>query len=374
MVSPFSSIDNSGRILLAVCGPGVAVALLVLAWYMPSALPSFFAAEVVAGIAVASPLVATSVAISARRGGARSRVRALLVAGDDDSGIAKSWDRLAARLELVGCVAISAEPGDVAGALSAHRPQLLLVEAPLSEVRFELLQLCSERGVRVLVPLCPSYGVAVDGPIVRLGGLPWLALRPMPLARRHRIAKRAFDVLLVLLFAPLVLSLVGAVALAVAATSPGGVLYRQVRLGQGGRPFVLLKFRTMRAGAEAETGPVLAGPEDTRVTRVGGFLRRIHLDELPQLWNVLRGDMSLVGPRPERPEFVDLFRNIPEYDYRHLLKPGLTGLAQLVGGYSASAADKVRCDLLYLSRRSLLLDLRLLVTTLFDLVRGFPVG
>lgn len=371
-MSAFSSVDDRRRNLLAA-GSFTIPAFVALASHWLNALPSLLAPEVVAGIAVASPLVATSAALTSGRSSARSRVRALLLA-DDGSRIGERSDGLMARVELVGRVPLSVEPGDVAAALAAHRPQLLLVEAPLSEVGFKLLQLCSERGVRVLVLLSASYGLAVDGPIVRLGGLPWLALRPIPLGRRHLIVKRAFDLALVFLAAPLVVPLMAAIAGAIAATSPGGVLYRQVRLGQGGRPFVLLKFRTMRADAEAETGPVLAEPGDPRVTRVGGFLRRVHLDELPQLWNVLRGEMSLVGPRPERPELAELFRDVPEYDYRHLLKPGLTGLAQLVGGYSATAADKVRCDLLYLSRRSLLLDLRLLATTLVDLVRGFPVG
>jgi lipopolysaccharide/colanic/teichoic acid biosynthesis glycosyltransferase len=136
----------------------------------------------------------------------------------------------------------------------------------------------------------------------------------------------------------------------------------------------MVKFRTMRVDAERESGPALAHPGDERVTRVGRFLRRLRLDELPQLWNVVCGHMSLVGPRPERPEFVAELRRLPHYELRHLIRPGLTGIAQLTGGYAATAEEKLRCDLLYLHSRSLRSDLMLLLLTVVELCRGFPRG
>jgi lipopolysaccharide/colanic/teichoic acid biosynthesis glycosyltransferase len=146
------------------------------------------------------------------------------------------------------------------------------------------------------------------------------------------------------------------------------VIFRQRRTGENGRPFELLKFRTMREDAEKGTGAVWAKVNDPRVTRIGGFLRSTRLDELPQLWNVLRGDMFFVGPRPERPEFVEILRKeIPHYDQRHRVKPGITGWAQINYRYGASvddAAEKLHYDLYYIQNLSLLLDLDIIIGTI----------
>jgi lipopolysaccharide/colanic/teichoic acid biosynthesis glycosyltransferase len=151
----------------------------------------------------------------------------------------------------------------------------------------------------------------------------------------------------------------------VAVTSPGGVFYRQTRVGRDGRPFELWKLRTMRRGAEVETGAVLATPDDPRVTAIGRSLRAARIDEIPQLWNVLRGDMSLVGPRPERPEFAEgLSATVPGYALRHAARPGLTGLAQISGEYSTEPEIKLRYDLAYLNNWSFVLDLSILLRTL----------
>ena len=147
-------------------------------------------------------------------------------------------------------------------------------------------------------------------------------------------------------------------------TSPGPVLYCQQRVGQGGRAFTLYKLRTMVDGAEQETGPVLAGPEDDRVTWIGRFLRDSRIDEIPQLFNVLNSTMSLVGPRPERPEFVGEFlRTIPGYGERLQVKPGLTGLAQVDGEYHTTPEYKLKYDLTYIYNHSLWLDIRIMTET-----------
>ena len=179
--------------------------------------------------------------------------------------------------------------------------------------------------------------------------------------RLLKAVKRLIDIVV----APVGLALLVPVMLVIAAsiklTSPGVVLYQQSRIGQYGRVFTIRKFRSMQRDAEAATGAVWARPNDVRVTPVGRVLRRTRLDEIPQLWNVLVGDMSLVGPRPERPEFVEqLTRAIPFYGERHIIRPGLTGWAQVRYTYSASVEDaieKLQYDLFYLKNMSIALDL-----------------
>jgi sugar transferase (PEP-CTERM system associated) len=185
-------------------------------------------------------------------------------------------------------------------------------------------------------------------------------------SRGTRIVKRLFDVacaaLGLLLAAPVMLL----AALAIALDSRGPVFYSQERVGERGRVFRIHKFRSMRADAET-AGAVWASPDDERVTRVGRFIRRSRLDELPQLWNVLVGEMSLVGPRPERPVFVEkLAREIPFYNQRHCVKPGVTGLAQVRYSYGASVEDaleKLRYDLFYMKNLSLWYDLSVILDT-----------
>jgi len=162
--------------------------------------------------------------------------------------------------------------------------------------------------------------------------------------------------------------LIGVIALAIKLDSRGPVIYRQLRCGQDGRPFELCKFRSMVADAEAGRGPTWAVANDSRVTRVGRVLRKYRLDEIPQMWNVLKGDMSFVGPRPERPEFVEeLQKQIPYYSERHTVKPGITGWAQINYPYGASVEDaleKLKYDLFYIKNMSLLLDLLIIFQTI----------
>ncbi len=181
-------------------------------------------------------------------------------------------------------------------------------------------------------------------------------------------AKRVLDVVFsaagLLLGAPIMLL----VAVAVRSTSRGPILYQQQRVGWHGREFTVQKFRTMREDAESATGPVWSTANDTRLTLIGAFLRRTRLDEMPQLWNVLVGDMSFVGPRPERPEFVrELTERIPFYGQRHVLKPGLTGWAQVRYTYGASVEDaieKLQYDLYYIKNLSIALDFVIVLETI----------
>lgn len=189
----------------------------------------------------------------------------------------------------------------------------------------------------------------------------------------YEAVRRMMDATVAAIGLLLTLPLWPLVALAIRLDSPGPVLFRQRRVGQHGRLFTIYKFRTMRVDAEAQ-GARWATHDDPRVTRVGRFLRRSRLDELPQLLNILRGDMALVGPRPERPEFVrQLEQLLPHYRLRHLIKPGLTGWAQIHYGYGGSVADALRklCyDLYYLKHRALELDVAILFRTLGTFVLG----
>jgi sugar transferase (PEP-CTERM system associated) len=192
-------------------------------------------------------------------------------------------------------------------------------------------------------------------------------------SRTLALSKRTLDVLIAAVGLFLSLPVMGIVALAVRMSSSGPVLYHQRRVGLRGHIFMVHKFRTMRQDAEAQTGPVWASKTgDPRVTRVGSFLRRTRLDELPQLWNVLKGEMSFVGPRPERPEFVtDLTRVIPYYGQRHIVRPGLTGWAQVCYTYGASTEDalqKLQYDLFYIKNLSIGLDLYIIFETIKTVV------
>jgi sugar transferase (PEP-CTERM system associated) len=227
---------------------------------------------------------------------------------------------------------------------------------------------------------CRFEGIRVEEAtslIERLTGqLPITHLRPSllvfsegfsesPLQRRLKNGTESVLAMLMLVaLAPIMLIL----ALAVRLTSPGPALHGQERVGRHGRVFNLLKFRTMRVDAEAETGPVWASGEgDPRITRFGWFLRKTRLDELPQLVNVLRGEMSFVGPRPERPHFVaELSKVIPLYDGRHAVRPGITGWAQVRSGYGSTIEDarqKLQFDLFYIRHMSLALDLSIVFET-----------
>jgi exopolysaccharide biosynthesis polyprenyl glycosylphosphotransferase len=195
-----------------------------------------------------------------------------------------------------------------------------------------------------------------------------LHLRQKPYTR---VAKRIFDLAVASVGLLLALPLMPVIALLVRLT-PGPVIYRQTRVGECGRHFTILKFRTMREDAEDDGAPCYAQVGDARVTGVGRLLRQTHLDELPQLWNVIRGQMSIVGPRPERPQFVDLLeQTVPFWTRRLLVKPGITGWAQLRCGYAcdaSSAAEKLSYDLWYLRNRNVIVDLAICFQTISSLV------
>ncbi len=232
----------------------------------------------------------------------------------------------------------------------------------------EVLRLCD--GKSVSLKLVPDFYSVIGGMsrTEHIYGLPLIEVLPEPMPPWERSTKRLID-----LFVSLTILIAGlpawaAIGLLIRMTSPGPAIFRQQRVGRQGQLFTMYKFRTMRLDAEAATGPVWARENDPRYTRVGRFLRKSRLDEIPQFWNVLRNDMSLVGPRPERPFFVEkLSREIPLYNRRHRVKPGITGWAQVKWKYDESLEDvrqKVKYDLFYIENVSLRMDLKILFRTL----------
>lgn len=199
---------------------------------------------------------------------------------------------------------------------------------------------------------------------LQINDLPLLQLKLRSVSPSYALLKRGFDFITALL-ALLILAIPSAViALIIKLTSYGSIIYSQQRVGLSGRVFRIYKFRSMVMDAEKNTGAVLASKRDRRITRFGRFLRKTRLDEIPQLINILLGDMSFVGPRPERPEFVEKFENeIPAYKERKHIRPGVTGLAQVSGNYESSPEIKLKYDLAYQVNQSILLDLQILLRT-----------
>ncbi|MFQ5600672.1 MAG: undecaprenyl-phosphate glucose phosphotransferase, partial [Candidatus Krumholzibacteriia bacterium] len=253
-----------------------------------------------------------------------------------------------------------------------HHADVVLVTLPFRQVEqlLPVLELLADSQVRVtLVPDLDDVR-ASSLHVHHTEGLPFMELGQVALTGIHRVFKRTFDIVLsgvlLILLAPLLLC----IALAVRLSSPGPVLFRQQRVGRDGRIFEMLKFRTMRQDAERSTGPIFARAGDPRRTRVGQWLRSYSLDELPQLQNVLRGDMSLVGPRPERPVFVQEFRDaIPRYFERHKVRSGITGWAQVNGlRGDTPLADRTQYDIYYVENWSLAFDIKILAMTMRSVV------
>ncbi len=243
-------------------------------------------------------------------------------------------------------------------------PEIMITSAISESIKSRLILEASLSGK--VIHLIPQYYelALYNAALLHLDDTLTFLIDRVALTFEQRLIKRLFD----LSFASLVLLLTWPIMLgswiAVRLDSPGPGIYKQRRVTQNGRFFNILKFRTMLSDAESESGPVIAVQDDPRVTRVGRFLRRTKLDELPQFWNVLKGDMSVVGPRSERPFFVDQFsRDIEGYTQRFNVKAGITGYAQIIGNYETSAEDKLRFDLIYIRSYTLMQDIRLIFET-----------
>jgi exopolysaccharide biosynthesis polyprenyl glycosylphosphotransferase len=307
--------------------------------------------------------------------------RRVLVVGTDEMAAALANEAgrpSTSRFRLVGRIEgeESAAPGDVpclgglaelAEVVEIQRPDIVVLtdERTYAHVVDRLLDIAGA-GVRV-VGLAGFFEYAFGRvPLAHLTPAWFMGILHLRQPLHARWSKRLFDLVAASAGCLLLLPLLPLIALLVW-TTPGPIIYRQTRLGESGRSFTIYKFRTMVADAEAAGRPQWCVDDDERVTPVGRLLRRAHLDEIPQLWNVLKGDMSIVGPRPERPELVAMLeKEMPFWSRRLLIKPGVTGWAQVRSGYSAdcaSCADKLSYDLWYIRHRSLAVDLAVCMKT-----------
>ncbi len=266
-------------------------------------------------------------------------------------------------LPLLGTLA------DAAEIVRQEKIDHLYVALPLEEhtKMLDVIESTSREMVDVKVVPDLVQFLALRARLEDLDGVPIINIHDVPLQGLNAAIKRVIDVTisgtaLVLLGAPCAV-----IALLIKWTSPGSVFYKQERMGLDGRPFTVYKFRSMRVDAEESSGPIWARDDDPRCTPVGRFLRKTDMDELPQIWNVLKGDMSIVGPRPERPFFVDQFKHrFPQYMLRHKVKAGITGWAQVNGWRGNTSLEKrIEFDLYYIENWSVSLDLKIMWMTVF---------
>ncbi len=282
---------------------------------------------------------------------------------DDDA----DGDRIGYRgLPLLGNIEDAAEVVD------RERVDQLYVALPVEQhlKTLNLIEVANRECIDIKVIPDFLQFVTLHARIEELDGIPLINVNDVPLRGFNSVLKRLMDiasssVALVILALPMAV-----IAAAIRMTSSGPALYRQERMGLDGQPFMLLKFRSMYENAEQDTGPIWARANDPRRTPLGRFLRRFSLDELPQFWNVLRGGMSLVGPRPERPFFVDQFKaRVPKYMLRHKVKAGITGWAQVNGWRGNTSIEKrIEYDLHYIENWSMTLDLKIMWLTVVHLL------
>lgn len=264
--------------------------------------------------------------------------------------------------------------GDVPEYCRHHAPDLVLISLSYQEhpQLFELVRACE--GLNVEMMMVPDLLEIMTNQVrvQEIEGIPWIRIKTVPFSTWNLIAKRSFDLIVASVILVLTSPLFALLAILIRLDSKGRIFYSQERVGLDGKPFRIIKFRTMSEDAEKNTGPVWASKEDPRTTRIGRFLRRFSLDELPQLWNVVRGEMSLVGPRPEREHFVQQFRKeIPQYLDRHRVKTGMTGWAQVNGlRGNAPIEERTKYDVYYVENWSLVFDLKIILKTIRAVLFG----
>ena len=253
---------------------------------------------------------------------------------------------------------------------SADKYDFIFIGAEL-DIRAKEEIICYGRSAKKQMFIVPTmYEIACKNTsLIIADDIPMQRITRLLLTAEQKILKRMLDIAVSIPAIIILLPLMALTAIVIKADSKGPIIYSQERVGQYGKTFKVYKFRSMRQDAEAKSGPVLAKEGDSRITKVGRFIRATRIDELPQLFNVLKGEMSIVGPRPERPFFVGQFiKEKPEYAYRHNVKPGITGLAQIAGKYNTTAYDKLIYDLIYIQEISIKTDLIIMLQTLKVLI------
>jgi exopolysaccharide biosynthesis polyprenyl glycosylphosphotransferase len=392
-----SRVDEVVTIAVAVLLATVLLSVFI-AWYRPPAAPGSseyftFSRAFVALFALADLLLVAASRVVLRSGLRRlhsNRLQRILVVGagvlgreitakilahrelgfevagflDDDPGKAAAQP---CGLPVLGNLAKAAE------VLARERIDQVFVTLPLSAHKkiLQLLELMGRECVEVkIVPDVLQYAT-LNAALEDLDGTPVINLSQVPLQGWSSMVKRGMDLAIAFATLLVLLPVLPLIALAIWLEDRGPIFYRQERMGLDGKPFLIIKFRSMRVDAEASSGPVWAIKDDPRRTRVGRWLRQWSLDELPQIWNVVTGDMSIIGPRPERPAFVREFKHkIPNYMLRHRVKAGITGWAQVHGWRgNTSIKKRIQYDLYYIQNWSLGLDLKILWMTLRHALR-----
>jgi exopolysaccharide biosynthesis polyprenyl glycosylphosphotransferase len=247
-----------------------------------------------------------------------------------------------------------------------HEIDVVLLSPSLNrEQRAEILSHCSKYGKEVLLVPELFELFILDAEPQQIDDMLVLSVHPPGLTAAQLFTKRLFDIAISAILLLVLSPIIAILFLLVPLNSTGPAIFKQERMGRNGKEYMIYKFRSMVHNAEQTTGPTLAVENDPRITSLGRFIRATRLDEIPQLFNVLKGDMSLVGPRPERAFFIERFKeDIPDYAYRMSVKPGITGLAQVMAKYSTTVEDKLRFDLMYVRNYSLALDIKILLQTI----------
>ncbi len=277
--------------------------------------------------------------------------------------IARNSFKPGRKIESVPVVGVASELGKLIKKFHAER---LIVTTPIRQ-RELLEEMSRSRESEVKVEIVPAlYEIFIGSVDYKLlSDIPLISLTKEPIPGWVMLLKFLFDRVGALLFLILLSPILLTLAILVKLSSPGPIIFKQERVGKDQKLFFQYKFRTMIQNAEAETGPVLATENDMRITKVGKILRDYRLDELPQLFNIIKGNMSFVGPRPERLYFVKKYKkSIPGYAERFRIKPGLTGLAQVSGSYATTATNKLKYDLIYMYHQSIFLDLKIMFNTI----------
>jgi exopolysaccharide biosynthesis polyprenyl glycosylphosphotransferase len=325
--------------------------------------------EIVIGVLIAAPLLGiwrvVASKLIAHFGSLR---RAFYILGREADGlrIAKEITLRQGRIADAEYLPIEIARGRALSNTTRNGDAIIALGDEIRDELPELLSLCEKNCRRVyLYPSIEEARLFRHGAVHAVAGIPLIELPMNGSDTPYIYLKRLIDFVFALIGLILSFPLCLLVAAAIAATSRGGVFYAQVRVGRNGRKFRLYKFRSMIADAEAQTGPIFATANDDRVTPVGRFIRKHRLDEFPQLWNILKGDMSLIGPRPERPHFHEEFQGVwPLFEKRLSVRPGLTSLSHVLGSYDSNLEDRLRYDLIYIGNLSLLMDLRILFSTI----------
>ena len=289
--------------------------------------------------------------------------KVLNIKGNYDNNLALKFDSRNDKYNVAGEISFDTDIEEIDRIIDDY-DAILINDVP-SEKRNRILKVCFAKGKRVYITPKISDIIIRSADTLAVFDTPLLLANNGTLSITERIIKRAFDIFLSAIGLIILSPLMILVSLAIFLYDRGPVFYRQTRYTKYGRTFKILKFRSMIPNAEKDGVARLAADNDSRITPVGRFIRATRLDELPQFFNILVGDMSFVGPRPERPEIADEYtKEVPEFAYRLKVKAGLTGYAQVFGKYNTTSYDKLKLDMIYVENCSLLMDFKLLLLTL----------